>query len=217
MKNQKNNSDIIFAVLAVDAVCFRFKNNTLEILLGKINSANNVFNGKWANIGGLIRVNETADEAVSRLLSQKAGIDKIYKEQLYTFSEVDRDPRGRVVSVAYVALANDEIKQNIDTAQLETKWFPVRNLPKLAYDHDLIVSMAINRLSSKIQYTDISRYLMGNEFTLSDLQKVYEAISGEVMDKRNFRKKILNQDIIYSTKNTIKKGVMRPALLYSFK
>ena len=150
-------------------------------------------------------------------MADKAGIEKIYKEQLYTFSSIDRDPRGRVVSVAYIALTDGVEAQNLEKAGVETEWQPVSKISKLAYDHDEITKVAVDRLSTKIMYTDIARYLIPKEFTLSDLQKVYEAVTGEGIDKRNFRKRILALNLLKDTKKTIKKGVMRPATLYTFK
>lgn len=217
MKPNSIPEKIRFAALAVDVVCFRVKDGKLEILLGKVQSETNVFKGKWAHIGGLIEIKETAEDSVKRLLKVKAGINDIYNEQLYTFSSIDRDPRGRVVSVAYIALANNDLEQDFENAGTETVWKTLPINTKLAYDHDEITKIAINRLRSKIIYTDIARYFMPKEFTLSELQKVYEAVTGELVDKRNFRKRILSLNILKDTKKTLKKGVMRPAALYSFK
>lgn len=220
MKNSKNNNsipaDIRFAALAVDVVCFCVTEGRLEVLLGEVTSSNS-FKGQLAHIGGLIRVDETAEQSVDRLLCDKAGIQDIYKEQLYTFSEINRDPRGRVVAVAYLGFINSKDKQNINKAKTPTVWRSAYEVGKLAYDHNKIIEVAIERLRSKIIYTDIARHLMPKEFTLSDLQKTYEAILGESMDKRNFRKRILSLGLLKDTKRTIKKGVMRPAALYSFK
>lgn len=211
-----NDSELRFAALAVDAVCFRMNNAELEVLLGKVVTVSK-YNGYWAHIGGLIRVDETAEEAVDRLLRDKAGIKDIHKEQLYTFSDIDRDPRGRVVSVAYLALTTKDESEETKKTGVETKWVPVKNLKGLAYDHDNITKVAVERLRSKIIYTDIAKHLMPKEFTLSDLQRVYEAVLGEAMDKRNFRKRVLSLGNLRDTRRTIKRGVMRPAALYSFK
>ncbi len=220
MKNPKDNNpipvDIRFAALAVDVVCFCVTEGKLEVLLGEVTS-NNTFKGQLAHIGGLIHVDETAEESVDRLLLDKAGIQDMYKEQLYTFSEIDRDPRGRVVAVAYLGFINSKAEQNINKAKTLTMWKSAYETGKLAYDHNKITDVAIERLRSKIIYTDIAKHLMLKEFTLSDLQKTYEAILGEGMDKRNFRKRILSLNLLKDTKRTIKKGVMRPAALYSFK
>jgi 8-oxo-dGTP diphosphatase len=218
MKNKNTiPENIRFAALAVDVVCFRVNNGNLEMLVGEVVSVNNLFKGYAAHIGGLIHVDETAEEAIDRLLKEKAGLNKIYKEQLYTFSKVDRDPRGRVVAVAYIGLLNDKDVQDLEKATVKTAWRSVDSKEKLAYDHNEITKVAIERLRSKIIYTDIAKHLIGEEFTLSDLQKVYESILGEVMDKRNFRKRILSLGILHDTKRTVKKGVMRPATLYTFK
>ncbi len=208
--------NIRFAALATDVVCFRVKDGKLEILLGEVVN-NSKYKGCLAHIGGLIHVDETAEEAIDRLLRDKAGFSHVYKEQLYTFSKVDRDPRGRVVAVAYIALLNEKNIQDLESAQVNTEWKTVGEKMNLAYDHDEITKVAINRLRSKIIYTDIAKHLMPDEFTLSDLQKVYEVIQGEGIDKRNFRKRIISLNILKDTKRTIKKGVMRPASLYKFK
>ncbi len=210
------SADIRFAALAVDVVCFCVTEGKLEVLLGEVTSQNK-FKGELAHIGGLIRVQETAEEAGDRLMYDKAGVKKMYKEQLYTFSEVGRDPRGRVVSVAYIAFVHDKVVQDIQKARTATVWKSAYDVGKLAYDHNQITAVAIERLRSKIIYTDIARHLMPEEFTLSDLQKTYESILGEGMDKRNFRKRILSLGLLHDTKRTLKKGVMRPAALYTFK
>lgn len=212
-KKQAINS-LKFAVLATDVVCFRIIDGRLSVLLGKVTTVPD-FAGKWALIGGLILPNETADQSVERHLSDKAGISNVFKEQLYTFSDIDRDPRGRVVSVAYMALTPKDV-QNISKARIETKWTPADNLPKLAYDHNKIIDYGIDRLRAKIKYTNIAQYLLPEEFTLSELQTVYETVIGKRLDKRNFRKKILASGILNDTKLTRKQGVMRPAALYEF-
>lgn len=212
-KKQSANS-LKFAVLATDVVCFRIIDRRLSVLLGKVTTVP-AFAGKWALIGGLILPNETADQSVERHLSDKAGIVNVFKEQLYTFSDINRDPRGRVVSVAYMALASKNV-QNISKARIETKWTPADNLPKLAYDHNKIIDYGVERLRAKIKYTNIAQYLLPEEFTLSELQTVYETVTGKRLDKRNFRKKILASGILNDTKLTRKQGVMRPAALYEF-
>lgn len=212
-KKQAANS-LKFAVLATDVVCFRIIDGRLSVLLGKVTTVPD-FAGKWALIGGLILPNETADQSVERHLSDKAGIGNVFKEQLYTFSDINRDPRGRVVSVAYMALVSKDV-QNISKARIETKWTSADNLPKLAYDHNKIIDYGVDRLRAKIGYTNIAQYLLPEEFTLSELQTVHETVTGKRLDKRNFRKKILASGILNDTKLTRKQGVMRPAALYEF-
>lgn len=208
-----NPSQHRFAVLATDIVCFRLIDGRLSVLLGKIENVPE-YKGMWGVIGGMIVPDETAEQSVERHLKGKAGIKHIFKEQLYTFSSINRDPRGRVVSVAYLALAGSNPQEG--EGKLETKWQPVDALPKLAYDHGEIVEYAIERLRGKIEYTDIARHIMPAEFTLSELQHAYEVILGRELDKRNFRKKMLADDVLKDTGHTRKLGVMRPAALYAF-
>ncbi len=211
----KKEKNIHFAVVSTDVACFRIINNELCILIGKAPKTS-PFPDKWALIGGMILINETAEEAVERLLSHKAGIKDIYKEQVHTFSKVNRDPRGRVVSVAYLALTHVD-PQDISKALLETKWCSVKKLPKLAYDHEDIKKYALKALRLGVQNNDSSKYLLPKEFTLSELQSVHDIVVGEKTDKRNFRKRILSQKVLKDTKKKRKLGVMRPAILYSFK
>lgn len=208
-------SNIVFAVVATDVVCFRVVDDKLNVLIGKAPN-HSPFPGQWALIGGMIHPEETAEQAVDRLLDKKAGIKNIHSEQVYTFSRLDRDPRGRVVSIAHLALTNLD-PRNISEANLETKWMPVDQMPKLAYDHDEIFSYTLKKLRENIFANDTARYLINKEFTLSELQKIYEAVMGKGIDKRNFRKKILSMNVLKDTKKIKKEGVMRPAALFTFK
>jgi len=217
MKKDPQSTNIHFAALAVDVVCFRVLEGELQVLVGKVVSEENPFKGKWALVGGLVRVDETAEQSVGRLLKDKAGIQGIYNEQLYTFSKVNRDPRGRVVSVAYIAITSDPFIQHLDKAEIETRWFNIKQVPKLGYDHNKLVAVAISRLKTKISYSNIVRYLVNKEFTLTELHSVYEIVLGESLDKRNFRKKILSTDNLKELNKKAKNGVMRPASVYSFK
>lgn len=202
-----------FAIVAVDAVCFRIVNGQLSVLLGKV-SAEPHYKNRWGLIGGLVAPEENADQTVERHLRDKAGITGIYKEQLYTFSSVGRDPRGRVISIAYICLAPEALEQQ--KGRVETRWASVRSVPDLAYDHNEIVKTAVERLRSRIAYTNIVQYLLPKEFTLTDLQKTYEIILNHSLDKRNFRKKVLETGLVTATEKKIQKGASRPALLYRF-
>jgi len=206
--------ELHFAVLAADAVCFRIIDNQLHVLLGKVKE-NTGYGGMWAFIGGLVNPTENAHDSVKRHLREKAGIDKIFREQLYTFSDVNRDKRGRVVSVAYLALAGDDV-QDSSKAKIETKWHPISTLPKLAYDHDEIFKKAFERLKGKITYSNIAQHLLPPTFTFSEMQKVYELVLERKLDKRNFRKKIISMGMVKETGETRREGVMRPASLYKF-
>lgn len=202
-----------FAVVAIDAACFRIVGGQLSVLLGKINVAPH-YKNRWALIGGLIRADENADQAVGRHLSDKAGITGVYKEQLYTFSSIGRDPRGRVISVAYLCLAPEALVES--AGALETRWCPVQSVPNLAYDHDEILRAALERLRSRIGYTNIAQHLLPKEFTLTELQTAYEIVLNRKLDKRNFRKKVLETKLVAATEKRERKGASRPALLHRF-
>jgi len=175
------------------------------------------FKWTWAIPGWFVLDSEDCEKAAHRELLEETNVKNIYLEQLYTFSEVKRDPRGRVVSVAYMALVareNMSIKAWSDAA--EAKFFPIENLPKLAFDHKKILGYAIQRLRRKIEYTNVAQYILPKKFTLSELQKVYEIVLGQKIDVRNFRKKI---DKLGLVKETGEKEIgvkYRPAKLYKF-
>jgi 8-oxo-dGTP diphosphatase len=201
-----------FAVVAVDAACLKVDHGKLSVLVGRVNTKPHYVN-RWGLIGGLILPNENADEAITRHLATKAGVKRIYKEQLYAFSDVDRDPRGRVISVAYLCLADDTIAGG---GEAQAKWMPVKDVPKLAYDHDLVLRTAVERLRARIGYTNIAQHLLPREFTLTNLQNTYEAVLGHKLDKRNFRKKVQEVKLVTGTGKKEHKGASRPAELYRF-
>ncbi len=204
-----------FAVIATDVVIFTVQNNELKVLLIKMKKA--PFTDSWAAPGGLVRPEESIDEGARRILQEKAGIKNVYLEQLHTFGEVNRDPFGRVVSVGYFALIPSE-GLDIKTTQeyQDIAWFPATKLPALAYDHKEIISYAISRLQERIQQTNIVHCLMSKEFTLTELQKIYEIILRRKLDKRNYRKKIASLNLVQGVHRK-KRGVAnRPAELYQF-
>ncbi len=206
----------VHAILATDIVIFTIHDGQLKVLLIKMTRA--PYTGKWAIPGGLIAPDESADQAALRHLQAKTNVKDIYLEQLYTFGRIDRDPRGRVVSVAYFALIpsiNVHLKTTADYAGID--WFPVKKLPPLAYDHSEIIACAIERLKSKLAYSTISYGLLPKEFTLSELQSVYEVILARTLDKRNFRKKILSLGLIRPTGKKRRGPANRPAELFIFK
>ena len=134
---------------------------------------------------------EDCEQAAYRELQEETNVKNVYLEQLYTFSDVKRDPRGRVISIAYMALVareNMTIKAGSDA--IEANFFPIENLPKLAFDHKKILGYALQRLRRKIEYTNVAQYILPKKFTLSELQKVYEIVLGQDIDVRNFRKKV---------------------------
>lgn len=204
------------AVAAVDVVLFTVSENKLKVLLLKLKE--DPFKDSWALPGGLLAPNETLGAAAQRHLKTKVGVNSnILIEQLYTFGDPDRDPNGWVISVAYMALIpENKFKPNTQDRYADIEWHDVSDLPKLAYDHKLVIQKAIERLKSKLEYTNIIYTLMPEEFTLTQLQKVYETILSKNLDKRNFRKKILSLGIIKSLKRKSQSGTNRPAELYSF-
>src|SRR5881628_1362345 len=203
------------AALTVDCVVFGFDEGELKVLL--IQRALVPFKGKWALPGGFVRVEETLDEAARRELAEEAGLQDVFLEQLYTFGAVNRDPRERVVSVAYYALvklSDHRAKAATDAANAE--WFPVSKAPKLAFDHGDILATALARLKGKVRYQPIGFELLPPKFTLSQLQQLYEAVLGTDLDKRNFRKKVLSFGLLVPLKETQMAGRHRPAQLFRF-
>ena len=202
--------------VAVDAAILRINNGALGILL--IQMKKPPFTGMWAIPGGLLEEEETTLEAATRILKTQTGVTDVFLEQLATFDDVDRDPAGRVVSVAYYALLPDqEIQLKTTDKYADVRWWPVKKLPPLAYDHKDLVKEAMNRLTGKIQYTNIVWSLLPKEFTLTELQQFYEIILGKALDKRNFRKRIEDLELIKPTGKTRTGMAHRPAALYQFK
>ncbi|MBL7058054.1 NUDIX hydrolase [Patescibacteria group bacterium] len=203
-------------IVAIDVAIVTIEGNELQVAL--IQLKNEPFKNYWALPGGMVGSEESIKDAVSRHIKMKAGISKIHLEQLYTFGEVDRDPRGRIVSVGYLALSPvEKLKLKASEEYSNIKLFKVNAIPsKIAYDHKEIIKVAITRLRSKVVYTNIVRYLMPDEFTLTDLQRIYEVILGREFDKRNFRKKMMVIKMITDTKRKTSGGAHRPASLYRF-
>ena len=200
--------------LTVDCVVFGFDEGELKLLL--IERGMKPFKGRWALPGGFVRVEETLEEAARRELAEETGLKDVFLEQLYTFSALRRDPRERVVSVAYYALVklgDHETKAATDAA--EARWFPLSKLPALAFDHADILATALDRLRGKLRYQPIGFELLPAKFTLSQLQHLYEAVLGLKLDKRNFRKKVLSFGFLMPLKEHIK-GAHRPAQVYRF-
>ena len=176
-----------------------------------------LFEGKWALPGGFVRVDETLDEAARRELEEETGLRKIFLEQLYTFAEVDRDPRERVVSVAYYALVNLRDQQvQAATDARDAGWFGVHDMPSLAFDHAEILRVALERLRGKLRYQPVGFELLPKKFTLSELQHLYELVLERKLDKRNFRKRVLTMDLLVETDEVQQDVAHRAARLYRF-
>jgi len=202
--------------LTVDIVVFTLRENRLQVLL--IRRAGEPFSGSWALPGGFVRMEESLEEAALRELCEETGVQEAYLEQLYTFGEPGRDPRGRVVSVAYYALipADAHYRSEGGSDASQAGWFPVGELPQLAFDHTEIITYALARLHYKLEYTAVGFELLPEEFSLSEIQHTYEIILGESLDKRNFRRRMLESGIIEPTR--VKRGKEgRPAQLYRYR
>lgn len=204
-----------FAVIAVDVAVFTILEGKLHVLLIQTNKPE--LRGLWALPGGLIRHDEGLEAAVERNLKDKANLSGVLYDQLATFGDPQRDPFGRVVSVAYLALVDAERLQLRTSAEYSgIRWFPVHRLPGLAYDHTLVVRRAVERLKAKVQYTNLARGILPRYFTLTQLQRVYEVILGQALDKRNFRKKVLETKLVVATGKAEAGRRNRPAALYTF-
>ena len=203
------------AALAVDCVVFGLDETDLKVLL--IQRKLQPYQHTWALPGGFVRINETLDEAARRELEEEAGVTDVYLEQLYTFGALDRDPRERVVAVAYYALAKlSDHRIRAATDAMGVGWFGLDDLPKLAFDHTDIVLRAHERLRGKVRYAPVGFELLPPRFSLTQLQRMYEIILGKELDKRNFRKKILAMDLLVET-DEYEQGVRhRAARLYRF-
>lgn len=181
--------------LTTDCIIFGFDEVELKVLL--IERGIEPYKGQWAFPGGFVQMDETTEEGAKRELFEETGLKNVFIEQLFTFSDVDRDPRGRVVSVAYYALVNlKEHKAVAGDDAAKAKWFSVKKVPSLAFDHEKIFRMAMYRLKGKIRYQPIGFELLPEKFTLTDLQHLYELTLEIKLDKRNFRKKILKMDLL---------------------
>lgn len=210
----KYTTPYIAPTLTVDAVIFQLIDEKLNVLLMK--RPNDPFKGEWSLPGGYNPAGETTSQALERILDEKTGISSLndldYIEQLYTFDTVDRDPRGHAVSVTYMGCS-----RNIQLATHSIASFlPVDSLPQLAYDHAAIIAYARERLISKLSYTNAVYSLLPPVFTLAELQSAYEAVFGQELDKRNFRKKFLSLNLIHETNEMKRSGAHRPARLYAF-
>jgi 8-oxo-dGTP diphosphatase len=201
--------------IAVDVVLFTIQDGTLKALL--VRRRQPPYRGAWALPGGLVGSDESVDAAALRELQEETNIGNIYLEQLYTFGEPDRDPRGRIITVSYYALVNwQQFQLKARQRVTEADWFPVRRLPPLAFDHRRIVDLALERLRNKINYTTVAFQLLSRQFTLTELQSAYEIILGQRLDKRNFRRKMLQLGILKGTREFKAHGRQRPARLYTF-
>ena len=203
--------------VTVDMILFAFQHDELTVLL--IRRTHPPFEGKWALPGGFVGEKEDLYDAALRELKEETNVSNVYLEQLYTFGQPGRDPRARVITVAYFALlsASEAEQQAIHGGSDvgEAAWWNIYALPELAFDHERILDYALQRLRWKLEWTALGFLLLPKEFTLSELQKVYETVLHEPLDKRNFRRKILSAGVLEATGN-MRAGDHRPAKLYRF-
>ncbi len=202
--------------VTTDIVIFTIRQDELKVLL--IKRALPPYKNQWALPGGFIKMEEGLEEGARRELEEETGVTGVYLEQLYTFGQPDRDPRERVITVAYYALIpSDELEPKAASDAENVSWFGLKEPPDLAFDHKEILKMAHERLIAKLDYSTIAFRFMPTQFTLSELQHVYEVILREQIDKRNFRKRILSLNLIKETGKERKAGAHRPAKLYRVK
>jgi 8-oxo-dGTP diphosphatase len=202
--------------VTTDIVIFSIREQKLKLLLVK--RAREPFAGSWALPGGFVGIDEDLEACALRELEEETGVTGVYLEQLHTCGSPTRDPRERVISVAYYSLIpSDRLNVRPASDAKAVAWFALEDLPPMAFDHADIVTMAHQRLVAKLDYSTIALQFMPEEFTLSELQTVYEIILGEPLDKRNFRKRVLALERIEKTDRLRRNGNHRPACLYRLK
>lgn len=201
--------------LSTDCVVFGYHNGSLDVAL--IERKNTPFKGKWALPGGFMEGDETVEECARRELHEETGIEDVYLEQFQVFSEPDRDPRGRVITVAFFALVNtNDYHLVADEDAADAKWWPAYDLPELAFDHPQIYARALEALRHAVESKPLAYHLLPKEFRLSELQRLYERIFDTELDKRNFRKQVAQMPFIKPTGKMTSGDRHRPAQLYKF-
>lgn len=200
--------------VTTDCIVFGFDGTKLNLLL--INRGIEPYKGSWALPGGFMKIDETAEQGAMRELQEETGVRDIYIEQLQTFTAVDRDPRERVMTIAFMAFVRQEKYEVIagdDAAKAQ--WFPVNSLPQLAFDHKEIITLALDKLRWKMTYEPLAFRLLNKTFTISQLQTIYEVVFDKRFDRRNFHKKLTSLGYIIPTEEQ-QKTIGRPSTLYTF-
>lgn len=199
--------------VTTDCVIFGFDGTQLQVLL--IERGIEPYKGKWAFPGGFLNMDESAEEGALRELQEETGLTGAYIEQFHTFTEPNRDPRERVITIAYYALVRiQEVKGGDDAAR--AKWFALDEVPQLAFDHDMILRTALARLRERIHFQPIGFELLPEKFTMKELQSLYEAILQVKFERRNFAKKMLHYDLVTQLEETTWPTAKREAYLFSF-
>jgi ADP-ribose pyrophosphatase YjhB (NUDIX family) len=207
--------DKIIDALSIDCLIFGFRDGALDILL--IKHAEGISKGKWALPGGWIQYNEDADQAAHRILKSLTGVSDIYLEQLRSFGNVDRYPDKRVITIAYYTLVNaDNYALNPGFTASDAQWFNIHDVPKLPYDHNQILDFGFRYLKHKVRHEPIGFNLLPQKFTLHQIQQLYEAILETELDKPNFRRKLLNMNLLVPCHEKQQAVSHRAANLYRF-
>lgn len=200
--------------VSIDCIIFGFNEEGLSLLLLKRNFE--PAKGEWSLMGGFVQKDESADEAAKRILAELTGLQDVYMDQVYTFGDIQRDPGERVISIAYYALININEYDRELVQKHNAYWMNINELPPLIFDHPQMVEKAQEMMRTKASIEPIGFNLLPKLFTLSQLQSLYEAIYGEAIDKRNFRKRVAEMDFIEKTDKIDKTGSKRGAALYKF-
>lgn len=199
--------------ISVDCVIFGFDNNELKVLL--IKSDLEEFKDQWSLLGDLVRLDENLDSASYRVLKERTGLDDVYLEQVYSFGDVNRHPAGRVITTAYYSLVNIRDHQ-LKLAHNQLHWHPLNDISTLAFDHKTILDTCLKQLQSKIEEHPIVFNLLPKKFSLRELQNLYEAILGQKLDRRNFRKRFFLMDWLVDVNELEQDVPHRPGKLYMF-
>jgi ADP-ribose pyrophosphatase YjhB (NUDIX family) len=200
--------------VAMDCIIFGFDQGELKLLIHKRRFE--PFKGHWSLFGGFLKEGESLDEGASRILNELSGLENIYMEELQTYGEIERDPAGRVISVAYYALIPAHRYKEDHSRKYGATWVSLTELPELIMDHGLMVEKGLGRLRSRASSQPIGFELLPREFTIPQLQALYEAIYQSGLDKRNFRKKILSMDVLIKLEEKDKSTSRKGAFLYRF-
>lgn len=214
MPSPRFSKDVIEA-LSIDCVIFGFRNNELDILL--IKHAEGISKGRWALPGGWIRYNESIDDAANRLLTSLTGVSDVFLEQLGAFGEVNRYPGKRVITLAYYALINAEnYSLSAGFTASDARWTKLQKAPRLPYDHNRILKTGFQHLKHKVRHEPVGFNLLPRKFTLHQIQKLYEAILETELDKPNFRRKLLNMNLLVPCDEKQRDVSHRAATYYRF-
>ncbi|MFN5181502.1 MAG: NUDIX hydrolase [Bacteroidota bacterium] len=203
------------SAFSVDSVVFGFDQGDLKVLL--IYRGAEPYQGTWALPGDLVRLDEDLDESARRVLKDLTGLSDVYMEQIHTFGKVDRHPLGRVITVAYLSLVRiSDYKINPSSWAKDAQWHSINNIPKLPFDHSEILNFAKNKLKERVRNQPIGFELLPPQFTLTELQHLYESVLETNLDKRNFRKKLNSMDLLVDSGVSQNAVAHRPAKLYRF-